>query len=220
MKTLINWKVFLILWIAAILAILAVMPYTLELQSSALTEANLPIPLPVLLVLQIVQNAVLFGVLISIGLFFAGRVGLGTPILEARVRGESVAEKVRAILPVSVILGVIAAGLIIGLDIILFQPLLLRELGNSANALNLQNVAASRLERISCIVLWWDCGRGSVASFPDVVTGLAGQIHQPQVQWASNFRHSMDCKHSGCHNVWAWAFASDRDHPSTHPSGY
>lgn len=44
MKTLINWKVFFILWLAAILA-------TLELQSGILSEIELPIPLPALIAL-------------------------------------------------------------------------------------------------------------------------------------------------------------------------
>jgi len=51
MKTLINWKVFFILWLAAILATLAVLPYTLELQSGILSEIELPIPLPALIAL-------------------------------------------------------------------------------------------------------------------------------------------------------------------------
>jgi membrane protease YdiL (CAAX protease family) len=48
-------------------------------------------------------------------------------------------DKVRAILPISVGLGVLAALLIIGIDILL-QPALLRDLGNAANALDSQNI--------------------------------------------------------------------------------
>src|SRR5512136_1866360 len=107
MKTIINWKVFFILWIAAILATIAVLPYTLELQASALATAKLPMPLPVLLAIQIVQNALLLAILIFGGMFFASRVGLGMPILESATRGESVTNKVRAILPLSIALGLI-----------------------------------------------------------------------------------------------------------------
>jgi membrane protease YdiL (CAAX protease family) len=134
-----NWKVFFILWIATILGVIAIIPYSLELQGSALQSLELPISLPALIAIQIVQSVLMFGVLIAAGLFFAGRIGLGAPILEARVRGETVADKVRAILPVSIILGVVASVLIIGLELLIFQPALMKELGDSANALNLQN---------------------------------------------------------------------------------
>ena len=77
MRTWINWKVFFILWIAAILATVAVLPYSLAMQSSALTGANLPMPLPVIVTIQVAQSAILFAIAIFGGLFFAGRVGLG-----------------------------------------------------------------------------------------------------------------------------------------------
>ena len=139
MKTIINWRVFFILWIAAILSSIAVLPYALELQASALEAIDLPIPLPALIALQIVQSAILFAIIIFAGMFFAGRVGLGMPILDSITRSESASGKVRAVLPISIGLGVIASLLIIGLDVWAFQPALLKELGDSANALNLQN---------------------------------------------------------------------------------
>jgi membrane protease YdiL (CAAX protease family) len=135
----INRNVFLILWAALIFGVIAVIPYSLELQGSALDNLDLPISLPALLFIQVIQNNLLFGLLIAAGLFFAGRVGLGAPILEARARGEFVTDQVRAILPVSIIVGIIAALLIIGLDLFIFQPALLRELGDSANTLSLNN---------------------------------------------------------------------------------
>lgn len=139
MKTIINWRVFFILWIAAILSTIALLPYVLELQSSTLTSLDLPIPLSALIALQIAQSAILFAIIIFAGMFFAGRVGLGTPILDSITRNEPASDKVRAVLPLSIGLGVIAALLIIGLDVWVFQPALLKELGDSANALNLQN---------------------------------------------------------------------------------
>lgn len=138
MKTLINWKIFFILWLAAILATLAVLPYTLELQSGVLAEVELPFPLPVLIALQIAQSGLIFGILIFIGMILMKRIGLSTPILDSVTRGESASDKLRAVLPISIVLGIIAALLIIGLDVYIFQPALLRELGDTANGLNLQ----------------------------------------------------------------------------------
>ena len=137
MKTLINWKVFFILWIASILATMAVLPYALEFQSSALQNLKLP-PLWILIVTALLQTAVMFAIAIFGGMFFASRVGLGTPILDAATRGESIAERVRAILPLSIILGVIGTLVLLALEFFYFQPAMLKELGNSAAALNLR----------------------------------------------------------------------------------
>ncbi len=137
MKTIINWKVFFILWIASILAVIAILPYSLAMQSNTLQNAKLP-PLPVLIVATAIQNAVIFAIVIFGGMFFAKRVGLGTPTLDAATRGESVADRVRAILPISIILGVIGTLVILGLEFFYFQPAMLRELGTAAVPLNLR----------------------------------------------------------------------------------
>ncbi|NOT04953.1 MAG: CPBP family intramembrane metalloprotease [Anaerolineales bacterium] len=137
MKTIINWRVFFILWIASTIAIIAILPYTLELQSGALEQLDLPIPLPVIITLQVIQNGLFFAVCIFLGMLLAKRIGLGTPILDSVTRGESVFNKVRAFLPISIGFGVLASLLIIGLDLYIFQPALIQELGEKANALNL-----------------------------------------------------------------------------------
>ena len=133
-----NWKIFFIVWIAAVFGVVAIIPYTLTLQGVTSQSVGLPMPLPLLLTIQIAQNAVIFGILTALGLFFANRIGLGLPMVEARLNGESVKDKIRAILPLSIAIGVVASLLIIGLDAFVFQPALLRELGDSVNTLNLQ----------------------------------------------------------------------------------
>lgn len=138
MKTIINWKVFWILWIAAIVSTLLILPYAMELQSPAIDLSQIPIPLPVLIAIQTVQTAILFAVIIFLGLLLAKRVGLGAPILESLTRAESVADSLRAILPISIILGVLATLLMLGFEFFYFQPAILNELGDQASALNLQ----------------------------------------------------------------------------------
>ncbi len=138
MKTIINWKVFFILVAAAVIATLLVLPYALEVQSSAIDLTKLGLPLPVLITIQTVQNAIIFAIAIFAGLFFAGRVGLTTPILDSITRGESVADKVRAILPISILLGIVSTLLVLGLEVFYFQPAMLKELGKTATELNLQ----------------------------------------------------------------------------------
>lgn len=137
MKTWINWKVFFVLWIACILATIAVLPYTLELQASTLNNLQLPLPLPVVIALQMIQTGILFAILIFAGLFFASRVGLGAPILDAATRGEPVGQQVRALLPLSITLGSLGTLVVLGLEYFVFQPAMARELGQTAEALNL-----------------------------------------------------------------------------------
>jgi membrane protease YdiL (CAAX protease family) len=94
--------------------------------------------LSVILAIQTLQGAILFAIAIFLGLWLANRIGLGAPILEAMTRGESVADKVRAILPISISLGVVSTLVILGLEFFYFQPAMMKELGESASALNLQ----------------------------------------------------------------------------------
>ena len=138
MKTIINWKVFFVLWIAGVVSVIAVLPYSLSLQTNVLQNLELPIPLPVIIALQVVQNAILFAIAIFGGLFFAGRVGLETPILDSITRGESVSGRVRAILPLGILLGVITTLIVLGLEFFYFQPAMMKDLGEAATALNLQ----------------------------------------------------------------------------------
>jgi membrane protease YdiL (CAAX protease family) len=136
MKKKFSWKIFFILLGASIFGIVAVLPYSLAIQGSSLSQLNLPMPVWLLITLQVLQNAVMFAVVILIGLLAANRVGLGLPILEARLQGESIGEKVKAILLPSILLGVIGSILVIALDSLIFMPMLMTELGDKAASLN------------------------------------------------------------------------------------
>lgn len=130
-----NWRVFLALWLASIVGVLAVIPFSLTLQAPLLAKAELPVSLEVLLVLQIVQNVVLFAGATAAGLLLARRVGLGAPILEAFFAGQRFSSRIRTILPLSIGLGILAALAIIFLDIFIFVPALRAELGDSIEPL-------------------------------------------------------------------------------------
>jgi len=111
----------------------------LEMQSGVLAQLKLSMPLPLLIALQLVQTAIFFAIMIFGGMFFASRVGLGTPILDSLTRGEPIASKMRAILPLSIILGVTGTLIVLGLEFCCFLPAMTKELGNTAAALHLQN---------------------------------------------------------------------------------
>ncbi len=131
-----NFKIFAILMTGSLTAALAALPYTLELEKAVLEK--LPVPIWVVAASSLVQSTILLAIAIGSGLFLAGNIGLGLPILEAKLRGEAVGDKLRAILPISILTGVLVSILIIGLDATIFSPALRAELGAKAAALNLR----------------------------------------------------------------------------------
>jgi len=114
MKQLINWKLFCILLGASVFGVIAVLPYTLTLQANLLKE--LPIPLHILLSIQLIQNTVMLAIFIFIGLYFARKVGLGAPILEGWLEGKKVNTHLKSILSILVGLGVLVGIIIIAID--------------------------------------------------------------------------------------------------------
>jgi len=116
---LINWKLFWILLLASIFANIAVLPYTLSLGS--LLTTKLPFPLPVAILIQIIQTTIFFAVAIFIGLFLGKKVGLGVPIIEDWLKGESIKNRLKSILKLSSVLGVLVGILVFILDRFLFS---------------------------------------------------------------------------------------------------
>ncbi len=155
MKTIINWKVFWILLAAAILATILLLPYAMEVQSSAIDLTKLPIPLPVVLTLQIVQNAILFAIAIFGGLFFAGRVGLGTPILDSVTRGESVADRVRRDFAAQHHFGRRLHAGCTRLGILLLSARYAERTWEYSLCIKSANIATRSLERVPGLILWW-----------------------------------------------------------------
>jgi membrane protease YdiL (CAAX protease family) len=101
-KTSNNWKLFFILLAASAAGALLVMPYQL---------AMLPTPValtPALALAALIQNLVLFGIAIFLGLWLSRRVGMGLPILEGILEGKPQRGALLAVLPLSA--GVGAAG--------------------------------------------------------------------------------------------------------------
>jgi len=111
MKLNINWKLFLILFVASIIASLLVLPYAL-----ALSPALASVFTPVVLIAQLIQSIILFAIAILVGLTLYKRVGFKMPILEGWLEGREVGNYLKSILGISVGLGVLA-----GIVIILFS---------------------------------------------------------------------------------------------------
>ena len=110
----INRKLFLILWMASIFGVIAILPYVFTLQGGI--PENSQIPIYMLIVGQIIQNALIFAIAILVGLKLAKKVGLGLPILEGWLEGRKIKNDLKSILGISIGLGLLAGVLIVGLD--------------------------------------------------------------------------------------------------------
>ena len=108
MKNNINWKLFLILLVASVIASLLVLPYAL-----ALSPALAQVFTPFVLFSQLIQTIIEFSIAIFIGLYLAKRVGFGLPVLEGWLEGKEVRDYLKSILGISVGMGVLAGILII-----------------------------------------------------------------------------------------------------------
>lgn len=124
LKALVNLKMFGILLGAGVFGTLAVFPYLLTLQGEVLKE--LPIPLPAVLILSLLQTIILLSIAIFVGLVLGKKVGLGAPILENWIAKKPTKGAIKSTATLSVKLGVLTGVLIIGFDYIfslLVEPL-------------------------------------------------------------------------------------------------
>jgi hypothetical protein len=118
-----NWKVFLFVLVLVVPASYAIIPFSLTLTSTTLKPDELPG-----VIIGGLINALINGGLAAIGLFLAARIGLRLPFVERWLKKEPTWNQFRAALVVSVIVGVAASLVILGLDILVFGPPLATEL--------------------------------------------------------------------------------------------
>ena len=118
-----SWKVFLFVLALLVPASYAILPYALTVMSATLEPGDLPRVMIVTLV-----DVLIYGVLAGIGLFLAGRIGLGLPFIEGWLKKEPIGDRFRGALVLSVIVGVVASLIILALSLLVFKPPLQAEL--------------------------------------------------------------------------------------------
>lgn len=131
-----RWKIFFILLAASVFGVLAIIPYSLALQGGQLANIALPIPLWLLISLQILENAILFAVVIALGLLAANRVGLGLPVLEAWLEKQPIGDRIKSFWLPAVLIGVIGSALVIAIDQFIFSPILTAQFGDLLKGLD------------------------------------------------------------------------------------
>jgi len=125
MKKIINWKLFFILLAACVIGSVLVLPYSLSLTSGGSVE-ELPIegevPVWLIVISAIVNSLIMFAIVTFLGLLLSKKIGLENgglrlPILEGILNKENKSKEFKALLLPSIILGVLAGGLIIVISI-------------------------------------------------------------------------------------------------------
>lgn len=106
-----DWRQFGALLVLGLLAYVLGLPYTL-----ALAPFGLRPPVTVLLA-AVLQSGALLAVAIAVGQYFGSPLGFGTPVLDALLRGESVADRVRGYAPRAILWGVGVGAALVVVDV-------------------------------------------------------------------------------------------------------
>jgi len=118
-KTFINWKLYFLLLAGNVFSTIAILPYVTSLEADVIKAS--PLPLPIVLLLSVVQSTVLFSVLLFIGLRLAKSTGFKVSILENYLAKKKIEVNVKQIVKTSIPLGVLAGVAIVGLDLIFIK---------------------------------------------------------------------------------------------------
>jgi len=113
-KNLINWKIFRLLFFAGVFSFFAVIPYVLILQADVLKD--LPISIPLALLLSTIQTSILLAVAIFLGLTLSKKNGFKLPLLDNMTAGSDMIGTLKTQSLLSIKLGALAGILIIIFD--------------------------------------------------------------------------------------------------------
>lgn len=111
-----DWKLYSILLVASIIAIIASMPYAFTLAGDALKRV--PTPLPIIVIASLIQSSILFAIVLFLGMKLSKTVGLKMPFIEVYFHHEKPATNIKSIIKNSVIFGIVAGIIIILLDLL------------------------------------------------------------------------------------------------------
>jgi hypothetical protein len=114
-----TWAKFAVLYAGALLGAIAIAPYGLRL----IKQSGRSISPSRFLLLSFAQNAVLFCVVIALGLLAARAVGLGAPYVEAALGGPAPDHSPSEMLVRSLGLGVAGGALLLTIDLVLIPHL-------------------------------------------------------------------------------------------------
>jgi hypothetical protein len=136
---------FAILFGAGLLGAIGLQPYLSKMIISLSEKSDKPLTIPMsrLLVAAFLQTVVTLSVATGLGLLLAHSIGLGAPLIEAAIAGQSVTVRLLEMIPAAVIIGAVGTGAILLLDLLFLPhlPAALIEFGRSTSTK--QKLAAS-----------------------------------------------------------------------------
>jgi len=118
-----SWRLFWGLFVAALIGIAGMLPATLQIFGSTFDRTQLPLPLPVIITLGIIQNLVLLGLFVGLGLKLSGKIGLGPILTRSCLNGEPILDRVLMALGFGIIAGLFVGVVLIPLFLLLVPHL-------------------------------------------------------------------------------------------------
>jgi membrane protease YdiL (CAAX protease family) len=117
----VNWRIFFILFVAGLLGVIAVLPFTFDLLGSLpITQGAAPdLPLPAVVALALLQNGILLAAAILTGMRLSERVGLQMPLVRAWATGATTTRP-QAILVPGFLVGAASGVVLVGLEALFF----------------------------------------------------------------------------------------------------
>ena len=118
-----SWRLFWILFTAAIVGILAIVPAGIELFAPKFSQAQLPLPLPIIILLGAIQNLALLGLFVGIGLKLSGQLGFGSSIIRPWLDKKLTFDQTRQTFLPGVLAGFALGLVLVPVILVLFQYL-------------------------------------------------------------------------------------------------
>ena len=109
-----DWNVFLVLFVAGLLGVVAVLPYALDVVRDLPIDqtAARDLPMVVIVALALLQNGILLAAVIAAGLVLSDRVGLRIPLINGWAKGD------RSLKPKSVLVPGVRMGAAVGVALV------------------------------------------------------------------------------------------------------
>jgi hypothetical protein len=134
------WRLFWLLLAGALAGVVAALPMLFDMVDQFVpasemqeVEAQLPLPIPLLVLAALLQNGIVFGGAIAVGLVLSERIGTGAPLLTAKLKGVPVPGWQRT-LSLAAAVGLFLGVMLAVADALVFlprAPAALRQLGES-----------------------------------------------------------------------------------------
>lgn len=114
MRKYVNRKIYISLLVLGLISVVCVLPYIITVQGDVFAKIGAPVG--VILTAQVIQSALMFAVLIFLGLFFTNRISFRLPVLEAVVEKQKYQPILKKIVSKSVVYGIGTAAAIYTTD--------------------------------------------------------------------------------------------------------